>query len=377
METRKNGLGEKMAFKPINCPHCNEELQIPDNKEMVNCMFCQKEIIVKEVLKEDAGNKLEHLFVLANSALDGNNFPEAYKYYSQILELDSTNPRAWFGKASAAGLNSFEQLREMMVGFANTIKYAADNEKNDYEQKAGAIILTACIFHLKTADNCVVSAGKAFNLNKNRGSFLEGIVTRPYVESNAGQRFNDIVQAVDFFVARSSESITLLEKAYESSSSNEMKEMTAVGIIQLCDKNFLYMGIVAHKMTFPSEIGQFYVDIRNKYVYELKQINPKSLEEVNKQFLLKPSQSPCFVVTATMGSDQHPRVKILREFRNTFLANTTIGQSFIEWYELYGPKVASFIRKSVLLRTLSYVLIVYPISEIAKYFIKKQACKLD
>ncbi len=208
-----------MAFKPINCPHCNEELQIPDNKVMVNCMFCQKEIIVKEVLKEDAGNKLEHLFVLANSALDGDNFPEAYKYFSQILELDSTNPRAWIGKASAAGLNSFEQSREMMVGFANAIEYAPDSEKDEYKMKAGAGIVAACILHLKTAENFVMNAGKAFDLNK--GSFIDDIAnlpvdiwkmnTRPsYTESNEGQKFNDIVQAVDFFVTRSANIFPLL-----------------------------------------------------------------------------------------------------------------------------------------------------------------------
>ncbi len=76
-----------------------------------------------------------------------------------------------------------------------------------------------------------------------------------------------------------------------------------------------------------------------------------------------------------MGSAQHPRVVILREFRDKFLANTKIGQSFIKWYELHGPKIASFIGKSVLLRTLSYILIVYPTSEIAKYVIKKQTRK--
>jgi len=126
-----------MAFKPINCPHCNEELQIPDNKERVNCMFCQEEIIVKEVLKEDTGNKLEHLFVLADSALEGDNFPEAHKYFSQILELDSTNPRAWFGKGLSSGLQSVGNINEMIIAFKNAIKFTPDDEKEAYKGFVG------------------------------------------------------------------------------------------------------------------------------------------------------------------------------------------------------------------------------------------------
>ena len=31
-----------MAFKAAKCPECNGDLQIPDDKDYVKCMFCGK-----------------------------------------------------------------------------------------------------------------------------------------------------------------------------------------------------------------------------------------------------------------------------------------------------------------------------------------------
>jgi serine protease len=61
--------------------------------------------------------------------------------------------------------------------------------------------------------------------------------------------------------------------------------------------------------------------------------------------------SGCFIATAAYGTYQEPEVKILRNFRDEILLNTTIGRSLVETYYTYSPPVADFIRDKPVLKT--------------------------
>lgn len=41
-----------MMFKEGKCPVCQEKIQVPDDREQIICMFCGKEILVKDALKK-------------------------------------------------------------------------------------------------------------------------------------------------------------------------------------------------------------------------------------------------------------------------------------------------------------------------------------
>ena len=51
----------------------------------------------------------------------------------------------------------------------------------------------------------------------------------------------------------------------------------------------------------------------------------------------------CFIATAAFGSYIEPHVKILRNFRDTYLLRNRIGQSFVQLYYKYSPPLADFI----------------------------------
>jgi hypothetical protein len=74
--------------------------------------------------------------------------------------------------------------------------------------------------------------------------------------------------------------------------------------------------------------------------------------------LMKPSVSGsggsghgCFIATAAFGSYFDPRVKILRDFRDTFLFTNQVGQSFVNWYYKVSPPIADFIRTREIMKT--------------------------
>ena len=75
-------------------------------------------------------------------------------------------------------------------------------------------------------------------------------------------------------------------------------------------------------------------------------------------FPLTPTSSPsssggggsCFIATAAFGSYFDPCVKILRDFRDTFLVTNCVGQSFVNWYYKVSPPIADTIRTSKVIK---------------------------
>lgn len=82
------------------------------------------------------------------------------------------------------------------------------------------------------------------------------------------------------------------------------------------------------------------------------------------------SGTGCFVATATLGDYDHPVVLDLREFRDTVLSKSLIGNLFIKFYYKIGPFPAKIISKSNLLRKLSFTIIIKPLHTFVSKIIK-------
>ena len=76
------------------------------------------------------------------------------------------------------------------------------------------------------------------------------------------------------------------------------------------------------------------------------------------------SASTCFVATAAYGSEDHPVVQTLRDFRDRELATRALGRAFIGVYALLGPHCARFIASHPTARRLARHAIVVPVAKL-------------
>ena len=58
----------------------------------------------------------------------------------------------------------------------------------------------------------------------------------------------------------------------------------------------------------------------------------------------------CFIATAAYGSSSAPHVKVLRDFRDRFLLNNSVGNFIVDLYYASSPFIAEFISKHATLK---------------------------
>ena len=78
-------------FKPAQCPSCKGMLQVPTDRETVNCMYCSTTITINVAVLAVQGQNIDNLLTLARTAAASSNSQEAYNYYTKVLEIDAVN----------------------------------------------------------------------------------------------------------------------------------------------------------------------------------------------------------------------------------------------------------------------------------------------
>jgi len=131
-------------FVAAKCPSCGGDLQVPDNRDQVKCMYCGGTVITRQAIQlASSGVNVANLMELAKAAADASNPKEAYDYYTKVLEHDSRNTTAWVGKGTAAGwMSTLRDIKtvEMVAAFNNAIKYAEETEKGGIRIHAADVI---------------------------------------------------------------------------------------------------------------------------------------------------------------------------------------------------------------------------------------------
>ncbi len=355
-----------MVFKAAICPSCGGNLQVPDDRDSVKCMYCGTDIIVRQAIQAGSGVNIQNYLELAVTAQKSENFQEAYNYYSKVLEIDIKNSEAWFGKARAAGWLSTvgnSRFPEVISGFQNAIAYVSDNDKNDLQIQCAIIISEI--------------------------SYASYTPARQYILDYA-----KVDGAWENYLSRSGENIKLLEYGHTL---NPNESSIILGIIYICKDNlegvtYKYPTGVQHNPSPKSGLASRAITGSVSHALSeatgIRAVTPvyeKVLKAKMDHFIaiiqrLDPSYKPptvqkksscgCFIITATMGCSYHPYVLTLQDFRESWLKKRSYGRTFTRNYERYGPHFADIIRNRKLLKLLSLHLIVKPSVKLASFLLK-------
>jgi len=127
-----------MKFISAKCPSCHGDLQVPDDRDFVICMYCGTTVKIREAVRVMLDSNIPNLNNLGIEALKAGNYQEAYDYFSKVLESDSNNSQAWYNKALACGsLSSLGNNRdsEMNSYFEKSIKCTPEEKTLELKNK--------------------------------------------------------------------------------------------------------------------------------------------------------------------------------------------------------------------------------------------------
>jgi hypothetical protein len=125
-----------MKFVAAKCPSCQGELQIPDDKDFVKCMYCGVEVKVRDAMKISLDVHVPNLLRLGNEALNSANYEEAYNYFNKVLEVEINNYDAWYGKG-ASMWTTWTNVRatEMLSCFDTCLQNCPEEKIVEYKEK--------------------------------------------------------------------------------------------------------------------------------------------------------------------------------------------------------------------------------------------------
>ncbi len=108
---------------------------------MVKCMYCGHDVIIHDPTTLQVENKVnvETLLKLAKLAEKGENYAEAYNYYTKVLEAEPENISALLGKGLSAGLMSslnylrYSEAQTLIQQVFHNLEDIAEVASNDFK----------------------------------------------------------------------------------------------------------------------------------------------------------------------------------------------------------------------------------------------------
>ncbi|WP_281638039.1 CFI-box-CTERM domain-containing protein [Flavobacterium marginilacus] len=291
--------------------------------------------------------KNENLQILADTAFESENYELAYDYYNRLLEMNIENHNNWLRKGYCAShLSKFDRMldKEVLSSVETVLKFSIykEDELTNIANQFSTIIFDKIVEGAKFIQNKIEQEFNALHLTAGTLHFHN--FKRNSIEikvwSCYSEKLFQYFKVMDFVVRMKPTAITC-EKGYRS--------------VYYTNTVSKYTGEHFYKLD-----GNYYENI---LLRELLQFSKYQLDMIlpNNDVTNPKSASGCFIATAAMGNYNHPIVLELRYFRDSWLLKRLWGQKFTEWYYRNSPKAANKIKDSVMLRSITFALIVVPL----------------
>jgi len=342
-----------VEFEKLNCPYCNGELRVPNNRHNIKCMYCGEEIIIQgsKLVALKTKNSVDHLLSLAVVAEEAKNYNEAYKYYSQVLEQDAGVSIAWIGKGISAGWLSSVQNQRLDEAVTCIAKGINSNSDAKLIERVAINLIRMTQSYTKVVCEYL---DEVYNLEispNSGGVLLDPLMAgaiigarRPTAEKKVNNEFWQIHRVV---IMRASNYAWRIFPSIE----------VATGIYKVID-------IVNANQSLGSGVQSGFEEGFNKTKIDIKDKLPHWKPPKRKK--------GCFIATATMGDYNHPYVVTLRNFRDKYLLSNHAGKLIVQIYYYFSPPLAQIIETRTFLKKLSLYLIILPSILFVNIFIKER-----
>lgn len=334
MEEKKE---KKKTMGTINCEACGAS----NEKAKANCDFCGTALQEDNSIFQGTIDKLNadgNKFKLAEVAFEGGDYDEAIAYYNKCLEIDSDFFECWYKKAlsilKTSTVGNFK-VQQATSSFNQAINFAPNASEFKKRLKMDVLPFVSDYYHV------AFNHFKKFSNTSNSGvEFAEKLnkanETVQFIVDSVGLNIKEVKQFHGILKDIGAElGLKMLGKIFEEGGTDKVNN----------DLSF-----AADKIT----------DIRDNVLLPIwKELEPSTAPE--------PAKKGCFIATAAMGNYDHPVVLDLRNFRDHWLLKRRWGARFTDWYYTYGPKAASLIEKSSILKIVVFYLVVKPLHIVTKW----------
>jgi Fe-S oxidoreductase len=104
-----------------------------------------------------------------------------------------------------------------------------------------------------------------------------------------------------------------------------------------------------------------YEKIYAKYLNEWNELNiidlKNKIENYYNSIKIEHKSKNCYIATLVYKDIDHPRVEILRNFRDNFLIKSSMGRLFVYSYYKTSPKIVIFLKKRTVLQSVIMLLL--------------------
>lgn len=374
-----------MPFVAAKCPGCGAAIQLPDEKKQANCAYCGLSVLVEQAIQlaVASGPSLATFLELGNASLINKRSDEAFGYFSRALELDTSLPDAWIGKAkSSIGLASLNDTRmdEIKNCCLQYVKLSGDKGQaaalavatlSDYALVVSEAIQDHFTQHGGTLTGQMGSM-KPIVRDDQLAEWVHGITSAALLHRDAVELASEYCEDAAPDALRAE--LKTLRKFAERSFMTEVQCRADFTDGTTYDRS---MSIV---VPISSERRSALFGLYQSSREHLLRLDPASAESVPELDSLISAQnkkmesagSMCFVATACYGSADHQSVVILRQYRDDVLLNSRIGVAFVQLYYRIGPILAECIATRPTLRDWTRIIICAPSAKLASMILNQR-----
>ena len=346
------------------CVKCGANLSIKKDNKFTTCEYCgtpnanftaYESINLKKINDGSADKKgLEKLALclkLKDYFLLKENSEEFLKKYpgSWIAMTYLAISEFWTGFDDFKHIGRVKNILLKAIKLSNSSEFVLD-AKNSIENNSLVIATKSNLY-----GNDLINSLKIFD------NFLN--------EENIN---NENTLLVKEYLTKAFEKYKIdLDKLYNSTSSTydppyiAVRNLFDIAIITDNEEILLYFYTQSTLHIRQNETKSYIKELIKKKttVEDLLKSKNVDLPEVKSK---KYSPAGCFIATATLGSNCHPMVLDLQQFRDTVLIQNPLGRLFIKCYYKFSPYFAKIISNYHYLKIVSLMLVIKPLHKIIK-----------